>query len=462
MVVLDDRYMSAPTVSAPTGPPPYSAGDSMPVATLTLDALSNEAIAAYRDELRTQNPDHPWLDLPCEEFLVRLNAAYRLPDTLRIVPTKAGLLMFGHEHEIATIFPGYVLDYRKESDAGATECRIVSNDGHWSGCVFDFWARVSQLLVAHAADATSRARGGSLTVRDASSMSPTMQDATREGLANALAHADYGGRRHVVIIQRPDRIEYANPGRLRIRSGTVFEGGTVDPRNPTLMKMFALIGVCKNAGTGLPLIRQAMRRAGFPDPIIVQYADPDRTILTLPVTDRGHPLRDGPPASPDATYPRSDARSEEGNSSPSTLEAHCAIETDSVAYPVGSVHAVHSDRSEIASSAPYDDLFASMHAHGTAASYASAQGVHHAASPRDQLGEDDAAVNAAISRAPDEDCRSVLELFRTQRRIKRSDVEDILGIGSTKAKSIVAALISNGLITAEGGGRSTYYKLARS
>ena len=424
MVVIDDRYRGAPT-GPPAGPPgPATArlpmlGDALPVEALSLDALCGSALAAYRDEFAAHNVDHPWLALSQEDFLVRLNAASRSPGTGRLHPTRAGLLMFGYEHEIAMVFPGYVLDYRKETDTGETETRNVSNDGRWSGCVFDFWSRVSDRIVANA-DGVGPPLG-----RAPANANCALGDAVREGLANALAHADYAGRRHVVVTQRSDRIEYANPGRLRIRSGTAFDGGIADPRNPTLMKMFALIGVCKAAGTGLPLIKRTLVQMGLPEPIISQQSEPDRTVLTVSLA-ASRALWDGAPVSAGRGRSASDGQREHANASlyvsgespPSIAGAPAHLtDTDRVA------------RSELTPTPQSVSLFAATLGGEDRDVHVTAQSAHHAAAPRGQLGEDDGAIDAAIARAADEDCRSVLELFRSQRRIRRADVESILGIG---------------------------------
>ena len=79
--------------------------------------------------------------------------------------------------------------------------------------------------------------------------------------------------------------------------------------------------------------------------------------------------------------------------------------------------------------------------------------------PARTLGESEAAVTRAMSQASDPDARAALALFRDKKRIRRSDVEELLGVGSTKAKAVVAALVSDGIISAEGGGRSTLYRL---
>ena len=78
-----------------------------------------------------------------------------------------------------------------------------------------------------------------------------MDKAVREAVTNALVHADYFVRRGTVIIQYYDRIVLSNPGGLRLSVDEVVQGGISDTRNPTLMKMFNLIGIGEKLAVAL-------------------------------------------------------------------------------------------------------------------------------------------------------------------------------------------------------------------
>jgi predicted HTH transcriptional regulator len=58
----------------------------------------------------------------------------------------------------------------------------------------------------------------------------------REVLANALIHADYYGRRGIVIEKKRDEIKISNPGTCRPEIKEILEGDVSDPRNPILFK----------------------------------------------------------------------------------------------------------------------------------------------------------------------------------------------------------------------------------
>nr|WP_275052098.1 ATP-binding protein [Collinsella intestinalis] len=116
--------------------------------------------------------------------------------------------------------------------------------------------------------------------------------AVREGLTNALVHADYCGRTGVVVIRRRSAVEFSNPGCLRIPVEVVEGGGVSDPRNKTLMTMFNLIGRGDKAGSGFDVFRDAAAYAGVAEPELVEYLEPDRTKLMLCVEVDGSKLVD--------------------------------------------------------------------------------------------------------------------------------------------------------------------------
>lgn len=404
--------------------PPHPPQTASPPHHLDMDALCHSAVSDYRSVFDRIHADHPWSRLPDEDFLARLNAACRPPGAQQLHPTRAGVLMFGYEHEIAKLYPGYVLDYRRESKSGSLTKRIVSNDGLWSGCVFDFWQQVAPLL--------SEAAGERLEGRSRMN-DPTLCAAAKEGLVNALVHSDYAGRRHLVVVQRADRIEFSNPGSLRVRAADAFEGGIADPRNPYLMKMFTLIGACTDAGRGLCMIQRASEKAGVFDPVLSQQSCPDRTTLTVFVP---------PPSSKRSTAPPEE-RAPRSEAPPSSDERPASQQ----APPEAALQPQ-----------PVEDISVMQTAFVPLQAQPAAQ-PQAAPEPRRALGESEEAVERAMARTFDPDSRAALSLFRDKKRIRRSDVEEALGVGSTKAKAVVAALVAEGIISAEGGGRSTLYRL---
>ena len=62
-----------------------------------------------------------------EDFLLRLGAIARDGGDGLLHPTRAGLLMFGYEYEIAAEYPNYFLGYRESFGAGRATRYLVKN-----------------------------------------------------------------------------------------------------------------------------------------------------------------------------------------------------------------------------------------------------------------------------------------------------------------------------------------------
>ena len=58
-------------------------------------------------------------------------------------------------------------------------------------------------------------------------------------------------------------------------------GGVSDPRNKNLMKMFNLLGIGERVGGGIPDIYQVWADQGWNSPVVEEFYNPDRTILSL-------------------------------------------------------------------------------------------------------------------------------------------------------------------------------------
>ncbi|KAA8822240.1 hypothetical protein EMO92_11305 [Bifidobacterium reuteri] len=249
--------------------------DHMVLDRFDVDDLDSDTINAYRNTLSAVRPGHPWLALDEDQFLLRLGATATGEDEEQH-PTRAGLLMFGHEWKITQEFPYYFLDYREISDGVRRwDHRIVSGDGEWSGNLYGFWLKTWPLLaqsVRRPFDVDDEMRRMDDT---------PLHLALREALANTLIHADYYMRGNTVIVNGADSVSFTNPGGLRMPPDVALAGGLSDSRNPTLLKMFALISVVERAGSGFDAMRSGCEWAHLPCPELTESFDPDRTRLVF-------------------------------------------------------------------------------------------------------------------------------------------------------------------------------------
>ena len=194
-------------------------------------------------------------------------------------PTRAGLLMFGEDRWITREFPHYFLDYRQET-SGETrwDDRFTSQPGDWTGNVYDFYVRVYNKLKA-ALKVPFRLDGV-----DRVDDTPA-HEALREAIVNALTNANWFDRRGIVCVWRNEAITIENPGDFRMPLEEARKPGKSDPRNETIMKIFAMVEIGERAGSGMDKIFNGWEWAGYSEPSYEVEYGPDRTTLTLPLDD---------------------------------------------------------------------------------------------------------------------------------------------------------------------------------
>ncbi len=242
----------------------------------TLEDFNLESILSYKQMLKASNPSHIFLTMPDEQFYLNLGIAKKGLDG-QLHPTRAGLLMFGKEYRITDEFSHYFLDYqdhREETPEIRWIDRVQSSSGDWSGNVFDFFFKVYNKLIQELTIPFKLE--GVQRIDDTE-----MHKALREALCNTLSNADYYGTRGIVIKKYKDRIEFSNPGNMRMSIEEAFAGGNTDPRNETILKIFSLIKIGERAGTGIQTILNAINKYGYTMPIINEDFNPDRTKLTI-------------------------------------------------------------------------------------------------------------------------------------------------------------------------------------
>jgi predicted HTH transcriptional regulator len=249
--------------------------DSAVIDELNWRDLDKDCISRYRNRFSSLKPAHVWNELPLDEFLQKLGAVKRVEKDLK--PTLAGLVMFGTEDVITQILPDYFLDYREIYDKRRWSDRVVSNLGEWSGNIYDFFFKMLGKLTADVKTPFQLRKG--IDRIDETGVHTSL----REALANTLIHADYYGRRGIVIEKEKHKIVLANPGILRPGIEDALAGGISDPRNPTIFKMFAMIDIGERAGSGLYGIQAVWKESGWAEPVLKETFNPERTVLTVEV-----------------------------------------------------------------------------------------------------------------------------------------------------------------------------------
>jgi predicted HTH transcriptional regulator len=239
-----------------------------------LDDLDSDTLRAYRNQMASINPTHPYNSYEPLEFLRAIGAYGRNRDTDEDGLTTAGLLMFGKYRSIVENLPHYNVDYREVTDENVRWSDRVTPDGTWSGNVFDFYRIAIRKLVA---DIKVPFRLNDQHRIDDSHV----REALREALVNSIIHADYGGTMSVLVEKHIDRFFFRNPGSLRVSPRVAFEGNHSDCRNRNLQNMFMLAGAAEKAGSGLPKIARAWQEQQWYFPSLREDVENEQTTLTL-------------------------------------------------------------------------------------------------------------------------------------------------------------------------------------
>ncbi|WP_278976364.1 RNA-binding domain-containing protein [Oligella urethralis] len=258
----------------------YDERDGVVLDKFGLDDLSIESLRAYRQRYSNLNPNAELSEKSDIEFLRRIGAYAKDREAGIEGLTKAGLLMFGLDHTIMEVFPNYMLDYQEQSnDKDVRWVDRIVPDGTWSGNLYDFYFKVYKKLTEDLKIP--------FALKDGMRQEDTpVHTAIREALVNSLVHADYSERASVLIIKKPDGFSFRNPGLMRVPVEQVFRGGESDGRNRRLHKMFRLINVGEQAGSGGPKIISGWEWQHWQTPYLYEKREPNnQTVLELKTVD---------------------------------------------------------------------------------------------------------------------------------------------------------------------------------
>ncbi len=252
--------------------------DALVLENLLISDLNQESVHRYRIMFNNIKPNHVWAKLGDEEFLLKIGAAKKSQVDGKIHPTLGGLIFFGDFMTITDEVPNFFLDYRERlSTETRWSDRVCSGDGDWSGNVFDFYFKVIDRL-------TSDVKKPFKLDANLQRIDDTpVHKSLRECLANALIHADYYGRRGIVIDKEFRKITISNPGTFRISIDEAISGGISDARNGKIFNMFSLIKVGERSGRGLCDVYNIWEENGFKAPELTESVDPARITLTLQI-----------------------------------------------------------------------------------------------------------------------------------------------------------------------------------
>jgi ATP-dependent DNA helicase RecG len=262
--------------------------DSRILSNFTVADLDAETIRQYRNRFSARNLNHVWLNEDTQGFLQKLGGWAKNRTTGEHGLTVAGLLMFGNDDALKDVAAGlkYHVDYRERPTNSIADrwTDRLTPDGTWVPNLFQFFQKVYPKLttglklpfayVSNPPDLfTDPVRSGQSPVHEA----------IQEALVNSLIHADYRGMGGVVIERFMDRIELSNPGTLLVSFEQLRQGAVSECRNPSLQRMFQLIGAGDKAGSGIDKIRAGWETQQWRSPNVREITEPDRVKFVLPL-----------------------------------------------------------------------------------------------------------------------------------------------------------------------------------
>ena len=198
------------------------------------------------------NPDHVWNGKDDKEFLRNLGAYALDRSTKREGLTTAGLLMFGKGLAIRERFDNIRMDYLDQTNLsdGIRWNDRLTYDGTWENNLYNFIKRILPKLVSDLKRPFKLE--GMIRVDDTA-----VHKAIREAAVNMIIHADYHSTGILKVIKYDDGFLFSNPGNLKLPVHAIYEGGHSVARNPKIQKMFRMIGLGDNIGSGFPTILKA-------------------------------------------------------------------------------------------------------------------------------------------------------------------------------------------------------------
>lgn len=234
--------------------------DSTVLTRYSLEDLDADTLARYRRRFQTQDPASPWNGYDDRRFLRAVGGYGRNRDTGEEGITVAGLLLVGSSEAIRDWRSRHLIDYRRVPGDLDLDTRWDDRVA-WEGNLFGAFESLYPRLIA-GQPVPFQLRDGIRVDESA------VHVALRESLVNLLVHADYAETQASLLIHAPEGYFLRNPGSSRVPEIDLLMGDRSDPRNPILVRMFRLVGLADEAGTGMPKIISAWRSLGFQLPRI--------------------------------------------------------------------------------------------------------------------------------------------------------------------------------------------------
>ena len=241
----------------------------------TLDDLDQDVIAAYRQNLLRENPETELRDATAEELVQSLGGAKK--QSGQLLPTMAGVLLFGKRLALRRLFPALRVDYIR---VPGTEWMQDPAHRYDSVEVREPLLTAFRRIYAAILDDLPKSFVLNPGSPEREQRLPLPETCIREVLVNALTHRDYRVSATIQIIRYRDRIEVRNPGYSLLPEENLGEPGS-QQRNPRIADVFREMRLAENKGTGIGAVRRTMESAGLTPPVFESDRRQNLFIATL-------------------------------------------------------------------------------------------------------------------------------------------------------------------------------------
>jgi ATP-dependent DNA helicase RecG len=245
----------------------------------TFEDIHLPTFHVFRQHFANRKSNHPFNDYNDPDFLHAIGGWGKSRESRKENLTLAGLLMFGKLRSILEAVPNYIVDYQEHSRLIEENRWIdrITTDFTWSGNLYDFYRlTISKLYEG--------LKVPFLLAVDERVEDTPVHEALREALVNTIVHADYSGNCSIFVVKRTDLFGFRNPGLFRLPQEDALRGGVSDCRNRNLQKMFQLVGLGEQAGSGFPKIYKNWSEQHWKSPRLEQRFESNQTILVLGMT----------------------------------------------------------------------------------------------------------------------------------------------------------------------------------
>lgn len=240
--------------------------DSEPLDDFSVERCFDETTVRWYRQRHTERNPGRYEQLSDTEFLHQMACVAEKRNQL--IPTRAGILIFGTDAAFRQILSRPVVDFQVYREAKAD----YSAEARWADRMtpvpeenlLKTWQALVNFYTRHT-DHPFAIDPGSLRRAD----DPPDYVSFREAAINLLIHQDFGEQaRWPTIRFFRDQSEFFNPGDAFASREQLIDPGEKPVRNPSIVAAFRRIGLSDQAGSGVGAIFASWRRLGNVLPII--------------------------------------------------------------------------------------------------------------------------------------------------------------------------------------------------